>query len=145
MCILAARAASTARITFGELPLVLMPISTSVRSAESLHLSLEDALETAVIGEGSQERRVSRQGNGGESGALELFTESADKLCSHVLAIGGTPTIAAQHHLSAGSERIRDQVGRRKNGVKALLRYLPLDLRALEQVPPAFSSPNNRS
>ena len=46
----AARAAPTARTTFGEFPLVLMAISTSPGSPQRLDLPLEHPVEPAVVG-----------------------------------------------------------------------------------------------
>src|SRR5262249_963021 len=61
------------------------------RFPKGLYLSLEDAFETTIVGECSQERGVSSQGHCGESGAFEILCKSTDKLGCHMLTIGCAP------------------------------------------------------
>ena len=103
----ATRARSAARITFAELPLVEMAISTSPVAAERLDLALEHALGAEVVRDGGEERRVGRERDRRDRRAGVVDRERADELRREVLRVGRAAAVAADQELAPASQRGR--------------------------------------
>jgi hypothetical protein len=90
-------------------------------SPESFDLPLENAVESTIVGIGSQERAVGRQRNRRERRSLERLCQPTHELSSHVLTIGRAAPVPADQNFARGAKGLRDQIGRREDGIIACL------------------------
>ena len=92
-------AASSARSTFGDFPLVLMPIATSPGLAERLDLPREHAIEPVVVADRRQRARVRRQRE--RRPRLAFLLVAADQLRGEVLRVRRAAAVAEHQHRAA--------------------------------------------
>src|SRR4051812_17754091 len=73
--------------------------------AERLYLTCENTVETKVVRDGGQRRRVGCQGYRCQRGPIAL--EPADQLACDMLSISGTATVPAEQDLATAGQRTR--------------------------------------
>jgi GDP-L-fucose synthase len=77
--------------------------------AERVDLPREHPVEPEVVRIARQVRRVGRQRDRGQSGAVDVLCQPADELGGEMLAVRGAAAVAAQQQLAAGTKPRGDQ------------------------------------
>src|SRR5271166_5841108 len=94
---------------------------------KTLELSREDALETIVVGDGGERRRIDGQRDAGIRGALEH--EPARQLRREMLCLGRAAAVAEEEHAAVAADAAHDRVDRaldRRGVIRAAPQIGPL-------------------
>src|SRR5207249_11771537 len=91
-------------------------------------------MESVVVREGGDQRRISGQRNGRQPRAIHVLPERTDELGGHVLTIGRAAAVAAQENLPTSSEGFGHELRRPRNVFRARFEHASFRLDAPEEV-----------